>query len=95
MIPFEEFKELTLVSDLTDENQNIDAYGRKIKILPDLLYKPVQGTYPFEYKGKTLKVTFVKGETKITSQSRKIDSVKSIIFTSDDPNPQLIKDLIA
>jgi chaperone BCS1 len=59
------------------------------------MYKPVQGTYPFTYKGKPLKITFIKGETKLTTQARKIDSVKSIIFTSEDPNPQLIKDLIS
>lgn len=82
------------MADLGDDTASIDAYGRKIKILPDLLYKPSAGTYPFEYKGKKLKVTFIKGETKITTNMRKIDSVKSILFTSEDPNPSIIKELI-
>ena len=41
-----------------------------------------------------MKITFVKGETKITTSMRKIDSVKKIVFSCDDPNPQHIKDLI-
>ena len=91
IIDFEEFNQVTLVVNTNDDNTNLDAYGRKIKLLPDLLYKPDQGTYPFTHKGKDMRISFFKGETVLTSPSRKVDSVKRILFSCDDPDPKYIK----
>jgi hypothetical protein len=73
----------TFMSPFQDDKQS-DVFGNRLKVVPDLMFIPEDGTYPFEYNGKRMWIVYYRSEqVYLTSSARKIDFFKSVRIESE------------
>jgi|JI6StandDraft_1071083.scaffolds.fasta_scaffold87288_1 hypothetical protein len=82
------------ISPYQDE-KGVDPYGNRLKVVPDLMFSPENGSYPFEFQGRKFWITYYRSEqVYLTTNTRKIDFLKSVKIECEGADAEPIKEFI-
>jgi chaperone BCS1 len=77
------------------EDKQADVFGNRLKVIPDLMFMPEDGVYPFQYNGQKMFIVYYRSEqVHLTSTDRKIDFLKSVKIECEGESVEPIKQFI-